>query len=114
MEFVLFLHVLAAFMLGATTVMMSAVALGATVPESTVRLSDLLWNVGAGVTLLLGIWLALDEYSLLDGWILAAFVLWALAGGAGERARTEPMPWHWVRALLVVLLLVDMVWKPGA
>ena len=114
MGFVLFLHVLAAFMLAGTTVMMSAVALGATVPDSTVRLSDLLWNVGAGVTLLLGIWLALDEYSILDGWILAAFVLWALAGAAGERAKNEPVPWHWVRAALVVVLLADMIWKPGA
>ena len=114
MEYVLFLHVLAAFMLAATTVMASAVALGATVPERTARVSNLLWDIGGGGTLILGVWLALDEYDILDGWIIAGLVLWALAAESGRRARDEPVPWHWVRAALVVLLLVDMVWKPGA
>ena len=114
MGFVLFLHVLAAFMLAGTTVIATAVALGATAPERTLRVSDMLWNVGGLGTLLLGIWLALDEYSLLDGWILAAFVLWALATEAGRRANEQLLPWHWIRALLVVALLVDMIWKPGA
>jgi hypothetical protein len=114
MGFVLFLHVLAAFMLAATTVMVSAVALGATVPERTVRLSSLLWDVGGIATLVFGIWLALDEYSILDGWILAGIILWALATEAGRRAREDVLPWHWVRAALVVLLLIDMIFKPGA
>ena len=113
-EFVLFLHVLAAFMLGATVVLSGAVVLGAAVPERTVRLSNLLWDVGGIGTLIFGVWLALDEYSLLDGWILAALVLWAIATELGRRARTELKPWHWLRALVVVLLLIDMVWKPGA
>ena len=114
MGFVLFLHVLAAFMLAGTTVMASAVALGATAPERTLRVADALWNVGGIATLVFGIWLALDEYSLLDGWILAGIVLWALATEAGRRANEQVLPWHWVRALLVVLLLIDMIWKPGA
>ena len=113
-DFVLFLHVLAAFMLAATVVMSGAVVLGAAVPERTVRLSNLLWDIGGGGTLIFGVWLALDEYSLLDAWILAALVLWAIAAELGRRARDELRPWHWLRAIVVVLLLVDMVWKPGA
>ena len=113
-ETVLFLHVLMAFLLAATAVMGSAVALGAAVPEQTVRVSNVLWDVGGIGTLVFGVWLALDAYSLLDGWILAAFVLWAVATELGRRARTEPLPWHWLRVLVVVLLLADMVWKPGA
>src|SRR4051812_50166187 len=42
---------------------------------------------GAGLTLLLGIWLAidLDAYHPWDGWILASIVLWAVGGGTGAR-----------------------------
>ena len=114
MDFVLFLHVLAAFMLAATVVMTSAVVLGAVVPERTVRLSNLLWDVGGIGTLVFGLWLAIDEYDIFDGWIIAALVLWAIATELGRRAREQPTPWHWLRALVVVLLLIDMVWKPGA
>ena len=114
MEFVLFLHVLAAFMLGATVVIASAVVLGAATPEPAVRLSNILWDVGGIGTLVFGVWLALDAYDLLDGWILAALVLWAIATELGRRARTDPHPWHWLRAIVVVLILADMVFKPGA
>jgi hypothetical protein len=113
-DFVLFLHVLSAFMLAATVVLVSAVVLGATVPERTVRLSNLLWDAGGIGTLVFGVWLAIDEYDIFDGWILAALVLWAIATEMGRRARETPTPWHWLRALVVVLLLIDMVWKPGA
>lgn len=113
-ELVLFLHVLAAFMLAATVVLSGSVVLGAAAPERTVRLSNLLWDVGGIGTLVFGVWLALDAYSLLDGWILAALGLWAVATELGRRARAELRPWHWLRALVVVLLLIDMVWKPGA
>ena len=115
-DFVLFLHVLSAFMLAATTVMLSAVALGAAVPERTVRVADLLWNVGGGGTLLLGIYLALDiaGSGLLDGWIIVAIVLWFVATELGRRASRQIAPWHWLRALVVLLILVDMIWKPGA
>ena len=113
-ELVLFLHVLAAFMLGATTVIASASVLGAALPVSTVRISERLWDAGGLGTLVFGIWLALDEYSIVDAWILVAFVLWAGAYELGRRARTDPTPWHWLRVVVVVLLLIDMVWKPGA
>lgn len=114
MGFVLFLHVLAAFMLAATAVLSTAAVLGAETPERMVRVSRLLFDVGGIGTLVFGIWLALDQYSILDGWILIALVLWALLAEAGRRARAQPAPWHWVSTALVVLLLIDMIWKPGA
>jgi hypothetical protein len=122
----LFLHVLAAFALGVTTVAYSAVALGASAGAGpALRLADVFWNVGGLATLLLGIWLALDVdgYEIWDGWILGAVVLWALATEAGRRAHLELAPgggaggatlMHWLRTLAVVGLLVLMIWKPGA
>jgi hypothetical protein len=64
----------------------------------------------------------------LDGWIIAALVLWVLANGAGARVSRDLKPSadgsaitmdrrvafaHWMRVVWVVLLLVVMVWKPG-
>ena len=125
----LFLHVIAAFMLAATVVTFTAVALGATAGVRAISVADVLWNVGGLGTLVLGIWLALDVdvYEIWDAWILSAIVLWAFATEAGRRARLDLEPsttgtgliarattWHWLRTLLVVALLVVMVWKPGA
>jgi len=115
-DFILFLHVLSAFMLGATIVLAGAAALGTVLPDRTLWISDRLWDVGGIGTLVFGIWLAIDidGYEVWDGWILAAIVLWVLASGAATRARAERVPWHWIQSGLVVLLLVDMIWKPGA
>jgi hypothetical protein len=119
----LFLHVLAAFLLMGTVVMLSAVALGGAAPARTVSLANLLWDAGGLGTLVFGVWLALDidGYGLLDLWIAAAIVLWAVATELGRRARNavEGAPerfalWHWLRTAVVVLLLADMVFKPGA
>jgi hypothetical protein len=122
-DWLLFLHVLAAFMVGATAVMYSAVALGASPGGPTIRLADVLWNVGGLGTLILGIWLALyvDGYEIWDGWILGAIVVWLIATGTGEGARVQLAEGggnftalHWVRTLAVLGLLVLMVWKSGA
>ena len=115
-DFILFLHVLAAFMLVATVVMSSAIALGAAAPARVAWISDRLWDVGGIGTLVLGIYLAvdIDGYDLLDGWILAAIVLWVVATFLALRAREQLVPWHWLRSLVVLLLLIDMIWKPGA
>ena len=104
----LFFHVLAAFMLGAT---------GEIHDHDD---GSGLWDVGGLGTLVFGVWLALyvDGYELWDGWILAAIVLWAIATELGRRARDVAVAnfatLHWLRTLAVVLLLADMVWKPGA
>ena len=119
----LFLHVLAAFLLVGTVVMLSSVALGSAAPGRTVSLANLMWDVGGIGTLVFGIWLALDidGYGILDFWIIAAIVLWAIATELGRRAReavSENAPsfaqWHWLRTAVVVLLLADMIFKPGA
>ena len=127
----LFFHVLAAFFLAGGVVMYSAFALGGPVNRATRLVAESLWGVGALGTIILGIWLALNrpEYDLLDGWIIAALVLWVLAMGSGAQAsrgmRAEggeevlavdrrTLFAHWMRVLYVVLLLLVMVWKPGA
>lgn len=119
----LFLHVLSAFLLMATVVMLSGVALGAATPGRTISLANLFWDVGGIGTLVFGVWLALDidGYGLFDFWIIAAIVLWAIATELGRRARNAVddgrerfAQWHWLRTAVVVLLLADMIFKPGA
>jgi hypothetical protein len=127
----LFLHVLAAFFLGAGVVIYSAFVLGSPVNRPTRLAAEIVWGVGGLGTIVLGIWLALylDNYEIWDGWIIGAIVLWFLATGAGQPVSMAFQPRgddsviavesrivlaHWVRTLLVIGLLVMMVWKPGA
>ena len=123
-DWLLFFHLLAAFLLAVTIVMYSAVALGAAAPGRTLFVADRCWDVGGLGTLIFGIWLALklDQYGFFDGWILGALALWLVATGlgqsvqrriaSGETSATAAM--HWIRTLVVLGLLVLMVWKPGA
>jgi len=123
-DWLLFLHLLAAFLLAVTVVMYSAVALGTTATGRMLFVADRCWDVGGVGTLVLGIWLALhlDEYGFFDGWIIGAIVLWLVATGlgqgvqrrlaSGETSAVSTM--HWLRTITVLGLLVLMVWKPGA
>lgn len=123
-DWLLFLHVTAAFLLGITVVMYSAVALGSALGGRATFVADRCWDVGGIGTLVLGVWLALylDEYEIWDGWILGAIVLWLIATGLGETVRKRladgetaaVTSLHWLRTLSVIGLLVLMVWKPGA
>ena len=128
-DWLLFLHVLAAFLLAITVVMYSAVALGGTLGGRATFIADRCWDVGGLGTLVLGIWLALklDEYGIFDGWIIGAIVLWLVATGLGETVRKRlaegrdgtvatgaVTTMHWLRTLTVLGLLVLMIWKPGA
>jgi hypothetical protein len=155
-DWLLALHVLAAFALVAALVVFSVViALGRRLdtPAETlrvfgpVRAGNALFAVGAVGTIVFGIWLALDvgDYSLLDPWIVGALVLWAAlmetgrregklydaardrarelhaAGAEGAdpelaaRLRSQPaLLFHVASCVLAVLLLADMIWKPGA
>jgi hypothetical protein len=82
--------------------------------------------VSAGVagTLVFGVWLALSVggYDLWDGWIVAALVLWAIGTETGRRSgvefaagrRDRGLLMHTISSIAIVLVLVDMVWKPGA
>jgi hypothetical protein len=122
-DWLLFLHVLAAFLLVGTVVVHSAVVLGAPAPARTISVANLFWNVGGIGTLVLGIWLALyvKGYEVWDGWILGAIVLWLAATGLGSKAQAairegggDVARWHWLRTLATLGILVLMVWKPGA
>jgi len=128
-EWLLFLHVLSAFALVASLTLYTVLIASMwskDVPGDVVRVfrlqrvGDVLIGVGSIGVLVFGIWLAIDVdgYALWDGWILAAIVLWAIATELGRRARDVAVAnfatLHWLRTLVVVLLLADMVWKPGA
>ena len=123
-DWLLFLHLIAAFLLAATIVMYSAVALGAAAPGRTLFIADRCWDVGGLGTLIFGIWLALnlDQYDFFDGWILGALALWFVATWLGQSVQRRMAcgdtsgvaAMHWIRTLVVIGLLVLMVWKPGA
>ena len=88
-DWLLFLHLLAAFLLAVTVITYTAVALGAATGGRTLFVADRCWDVGGLGTLVLGIWLALhlDEYDFWDGWILGAIALWFVATGLGQRTQ---------------------------
>jgi hypothetical protein len=124
----LFLHLIAAFLLAVTVVMYSAVALGAATTPRALFVADRCWDVGGLGTIVLGVWLVLnlDQYDITDGWIIGAIVLWFAATGLGQTVQRRTAAgegavatagiatWHWLRTLTVLALLVMMVWKPGA
>jgi hypothetical protein len=135
-DWLLFLHVLSAFVLVAALVALWGLVL-ATRPASPIldgegatRLGNLAGPlVGAGMagTLVFGVWLALDDdaYEIWDGWIIAALVLWAIGGWTGDRAgkafqkdpvagRPDAIRFHALASLAALVILVLMIWKPGA
>jgi uncharacterized membrane protein len=90
------LHVLSAFAFVAAYTMLSALlVIGYRTKSTTAALAllqvarpaDALAWAGATGTLVFGVWLAVeaDSYSLLDGWIVGAFVLWLIAEEAIRR-----------------------------
>jgi hypothetical protein len=134
-DWLLFLHLIAAFLLAVTVVMYSAVAFGAQAEGRMLFIADRCWDVGGLGTIILGVWLVLDldQYDITDGWIIGAIVLWFVATGLGQsfqRRLTDgggapaegrqvaivgPLrTMHWLRTLVVLAILVLMVWKPGA
>lgn len=143
-ETLLFLHVLAAFVLMAGVVFFGAMMIGAPrgegVPMQRLsRLAGILWNVGGISVLVFGVWLAiyLDGYEIVDGWILLAIALWVIASGAGgklsvtwSQAIGSPEPsaggvaavlrssqsraLYAVMTVATIAMLVVMVYKPGA
>ena len=88
--------------------------------------------------------ISLDAFQVWDGWVIAAIVLWAIAVEVGRRAGegygeagleagklaeagtpTSPLVaetfgasrafwFHAASSVLFVLILIDMIWKPGA
>ena len=135
-DWLIFLHVLGAFAtIGALTALW-ALVLGSRPgvsllgPESVRQFGQVgggLVGVGMVLTLLFGIWLAidLDGYELSDAWILISLVLWAIGGWAGGKAgqafgqdpvagRSAGIRYQAVNSVAVLVILALMVWKPGA
>ncbi len=155
-DWLLALHVLSAFAFVAGVVLfwVLIVAVRKTdTPEGTIRLEPIVKvgnaaiGIGAGGTIILGIWLAFSVggYDIWDGWIIAAIVLWAVTGALGQRTgaaylqgmnkaqelqaagQTGPsaellalnrtqngLVLHAATSLVLLLILIDMIWKPGA
>jgi hypothetical protein len=125
-DWLLFFHLIAAFLLAVTVVTYSAVALGGAAGGRTLFVADRCWDVGGLGTLVFGVWLALylDQYEIWDGWIIGAIVLWLVTTGLGDTLRrrladveafdSRAALLHWLRTLAVLGFLVLMIWKPGA
>jgi uncharacterized membrane protein len=132
----LFLHVTSAFTMVTAAGLFLAIALAqrsARHSATALRLAPvagILWPVGGLLVIVFGVWLALhdSQYSLGDGWIIAAIVLWVIGSaiggrlGAGYRkmassgAAPDPAALALNLALVVTVLviLIDMIYKPGA
>ena len=130
-DWLLFLHVLSAMTVFITVAVFSAFAFGATSDGRVLKVGNVAWDVSGAGLLIFGIWLALyvEGYSLLDGWILGALVLFAIVTELGRRAKvgypvqevtTTVTPagnaamWHWLRTIGILVILFLMIYKPGA
>lgn len=135
-DWLLFLHVLGAFLAVGSLTALWALVLG-NAGETQLLPADAAMRFGriAGITvgvgmmgaLVFGIWLAIDVdgYELWDGWILASLVLWAVAGWTGGQAgraferdpvggRAAGIRYQTLTSVGVFVILVLMIWKPGA
>jgi uncharacterized membrane protein len=154
-DWILSLHLLSAALLVGAEVIFGAMIATLWRENSTVRVNSFFrvsqiatWMVQAGAagTLIFGIWLSIskDPYDPWDGWIIAAFILWAIASGLGAKAGkdygdaglearrlaaegsptsrdvgvtfgpSQAFKVHVVSNVVIALLVIDMVWKPGA
>lgn len=126
----LFLHVLSAAALFTGLVAFTAIACGASVELSSLRLYTALWHIGLVGVFLLGIALAIDidGYEIWDVWVLIAIGLWLIVGGFGDRLPgaykdaggpgavlpAGVVRSHWIAVVIVLLMLADMIVKPWA
>ena len=155
-DWILALHVLSAFAFVAGNVLFWVLIFairGTDTPNGTIQMGPIVKvgngavGVGAGGTIVLGIWLAFayGGYDIWDAWIIAALVLWVAAAATGSRTGIEYLKgmrraeelqasgetgpnaellvlnrtpsgvlMHGLTSLFVLLILIDMIWKPGA
>jgi len=132
-DWILALHVLSAVAVVAALVVfwvLVVAARGVDAEEANRQLAPLARlgtiTVIAGLvgTLVFGVWLALSVggYDLWDGWIIAALVLWVVGAGTGQQSgvafaqgdQRRGVLLHAISSAAIVLILVDMIWKPGA
>ena len=83
----LFLHLLSAAALVTGLVAFSAIAIGARIELSAVRVYLALWHIGLVGVFLLGLALAIDidGYEIWSAWVLIAIALWMTVGGFGDK-----------------------------
>ena len=155
-EWVLALHLLSAFayIAGMVVFWVLIYAVRRTdTPEGTIRMAPVVkigmiaTGVGAVGTIVFGLWLtfSVGGYRIWNFWIIAALVLWAIAGGVGGKTGKEyqrgmdkaleleaagetgpntellainrtqnGVVLHAVASAALLLLLIDMIWKPFA
>ena len=155
-DWILALHVLSAFAYVAGIVLFWVLVVAvrqADTPDGTIRLEPVVKvgnatvGLGAGGTIVLGIWLAfsIGGYDIWDGWIVAAIALWLISAEIGRRTGAAYMLGmtkaqelqtagqtgssaellalnrtstgvllHTLTSVVVLLILIDMIWKPGA
>jgi uncharacterized membrane protein len=155
-DWVLALHLLSAFayVAGMVVFWVLIYAVRRTdTPEGTIRMAPVVkigmiaTGVGAVGTIVFGLWLtfSVGGYRIWNFWIIAALVLWAIAGGVGGKTgkeyqrgmdkaleleaagQTGPnaellainrtqngLVLHAVASAALLLLLIDMIWKPFA
>jgi uncharacterized membrane protein len=155
-DWLLALHVLSAFAYVAGIVLFWILIVAVRkvdTPGGTIRMEPMVKvgngavGIGAGGTIVLGIWLAfaVGSYAIWDGWIVAAIVLWVLSTAVGQRTGVEytrgvtkakeleaagqtgpnadllalnrtsnGVVLHFLASLVVLLILLDMIFKPGA
>ena len=151
-DWMLALHLLAAFAIASALVLYGVLVVAGrrmrTLDETVVlfRVAPIATPLIAGgsvLALILGIILAIDspDFHPWDGWVIAAYVLWAALGAVGGRSgkyytqvqkRAEAggadaerqviaglqaptgMVLHLATLAIFVLLLLDMLFKPGA
>jgi uncharacterized membrane protein len=155
-DWILALHVLSAvaYVAGMVVFWVLVYAVRRTdTPDGTIRMAPVVkvGTIGTGVgavgTIVFGLWLtfSVGGHRIWDFWIIAALVLWAVAGGLGGRTgkaymegmtkaqelesagqtgpnaellalnRTQQgLLLHTAGSVAVLLLLIDMIWKPGA
>ena len=134
-DWLLFLHVLGAFLaVGAMTALWGLIlgtrGEGLLDPPTAMtfgRFFGIVVGVGMMLAIVFGIWLAIheDAYQVWDGWILASLVLWAISGWAGGQAgkafeadpiagRAKGIRFQSIASAGLLLILILMIWKPGA
>jgi uncharacterized membrane protein len=135
-DWLLALHVLSAIIVIASLTMLWTLIIATRpsapliAPESAKvfgRVGGPLVGVGMMGAVIFGIWLAIDDdaYHIWDGWILASLILWAISGAVGGRAgqtfekdpvggRAAGIRFQAISSVLILVILVLMIWKPGA
>jgi hypothetical protein len=154
-DWILALHLLSAALIVGAEVVFGAMIATLWRETSTVRVNSffrisliatVMVQVGAAGTLIFGLWLSIskDPYEPWNGWIIAAFILWAISSGTGARGgkayaeagnearrlaaegtptsrevgetfgNSQAFKLHVVSNIAIALLVIDMVWKPGA